>query len=400
MGHAYRKLIDGGNAVQSYTKALELDPKLAAAQNGIGKIYETQKNQEFYLQAYNKAVELDPAYAPAYYNLFYHYWFRDINRAGEFLNKYIANTDQGPDLEYIKTDYTYAKGDFAGARQRAEQLIQQFGENVNPRMYRMVAFTADTLGDINAAKAAMDSFLVNSEVGPNIEDIKSTDYEQMAKITSKIPELQDSAFTYYEKAIAMDTVMENKLKIIESAANFAKSTGNRQLEADMLGTAYRLQKEPSARDLYNWAYANYQAGNYVKSDSLFCNDYITQYPDQIYGYLWCARSKQAQDTTMEQGLAVDAYKALAVKAVELDTSANKQLLPYAKNALFYLVSYYNDIAKEKDTAIYYTDEVLKLDPTDENALNVKKILTAPAKKTTTTGTKPKSSSSSGTKKKS
>ena len=407
MGNAYRKLIDGGNAVTSYNKALEINPNLAAAKNGIGKIYETQKNQEFYLKAYEEAVQLDPAYAPAYFNLFYHYYFRDVNKAGDYLQKYIANTDAGPETEYINTDYTYAKGDFAGARQRAEALIQQYGANVNPRMYRMVAFTADTLGDLQAAKAAMDTFLVKSEQGSDVEDIKSTDYEEMAKITSKIPEMKDSAFTYYEKAIAMDTVMANKLKIIESAAAFAKSSGNRQLEADMLGTAYRLNPDPSARDLYNYAYANYQAGAYQRADTLFCNEYITKYPDQIYGYLWCARAKQAQDTTMEQGLAVDAYKTLAKKAIELDTSGNGQFKPYAINANFYLVSYYNDIAKQKDTAIFYTDEVLKIDPTNENALNVKKILTAPPKKTTTTatksgtkssGTKPKSST--GTKKKS
>ena len=78
------------------------------------------------------------------------------------------------------------------------------------------------------------------------------------------------------------------------------------------------QKDPGARDLYNWAYAQYQAGNYAKADSLFCGDYITKYPDQIFGYLWCARSKQAQDTTMEKGYAVEAYKVLAQKAVELD----------------------------------------------------------------------------------
>jgi tetratricopeptide (TPR) repeat protein len=400
MGNAYRKLIDGGNAVTSYNKALEISPNLAAAKNGIGKIYETQKNQEFYLKAYEEAVQLDPAYAPAYFNLFYHYYFRDVNKAGDYLQKYIANTDAGPETEYINTDYTYAKGDFAGARQRAEALIQQYGANVNPRMYRMVAFTADTLGDLQAAKAAMDTFLVKSEQGPDVEDIKSTDYEEMAKITSKIPEMKDSAFTYYEKAIAMDTVMANKLKIIESAAAFAKSSGNRQLEADMLGTAYRLNPDPSARDLYNYAYANYQAGAYAKADTLFCNEYITKYPDQIYGYLWCARAKQAQDTTMEQGLAVDAYKTLAKKAIELDTSGNGQFKPYAINANFYLVSYYNDIAKQKDTAIFYTDEVLKIDPTNENALNVKKILTAPPKKTTTTATKSSGTKSSGTKPKS
>ncbi|HUQ65841.1 MAG TPA: tetratricopeptide repeat protein [Flavitalea sp.] len=397
MGNAYRKLIDGGNAVTSYNKALEITPNLAAAKNGIGKIYETQKNQEYYLKAYEDAVQLDPTYAPAYFNLFYHYYFRDVNKAGEYLNKYIANTDKGPETEYINTDYTYAKSDFAGARQHAEALISQFGDKVNPRMYRMVAFAADTLGDLPAAKAAMDTFFVKSEVGPDVEDIKSTDYEEMAKITSKIPELRDSSFSYFEKAIAMDTVVANKLKIIESAAKMAKGFGNRSLEANLLGMAYSLQKDPSPRDLYNWGYANYQAGNYVKADSLFCNDYITKYPDQIYGYLWCARSKQAQDTTMQKGLAVDAYKLLAQKAIELDTTGNGQFKPYAINANFYLVSYYNDIAKQKDTAIYYTDQVLKIDPTNENALGVKKILTAPPKKTTTTTSKSTGTKSSGTK---
>lgn len=405
LGNAYRKLIDGGNAVTAYNKALELDPKLAAAKNGIGKIYETQKNQEHYLKAYEEAVQIDPAYAPAYFNLFYHYYFRDVNKAGDYLNKYVANTDKGPETEYIQTDYTYAKGDFAGARQKAESLIQQYGQAVNPRMYRMVAFTADTLGDLAAAKAAMDSFLVKSEQGADVEDIKSTDYEQMAKITSKMPEFKDSAFTYYEQAIAMDTVLKNKLDIIEKAAKFAKETGNRRLEADMLGTAYRLNPDPSARDLYNYAYANYQAGNYVKADSLFCNDYISKYPDQIYGYLWCARAKQAQDTTMQKGLAVEAYKMLAQKAIQLDTSGNGQLKPTAKSAYFYLVSYFNDIAKQKDSAIYYNDQVLKLDPADENAKNIDKILKAPPKKTTTsasksTGTKSSGTKSSGTKPKS
>jgi tetratricopeptide (TPR) repeat protein len=219
----------------------------------------------------------------------------------------------------------------------------------------------------------------------------------MAKITSKIPELRDSSFSYFEKAIAMDTVIANKLKLIESAAKMAKGFGNRGLEANLLGIAYGLQQDPSARDLYNWGFAHYQAGNYLKADSLFCNDYITKYPDQIFGYLWCARAKQAQDTTMEKGLAVDAYKVLAKKSIELDTTATGAYKQYAKFANFYLVSYYNDIAKQKDTAIFYTDEVLKIDPADENAINIKKILTAPPKKAATTGTKSSGTKSAATK---
>lgn len=396
MGNAYRKLIDGGNAVTSYNKALELDSKLAAAKNGIGKIYETQKNQEHYLKAYEEAVQLDPAYAPAYFNLFYHYYFRDVNKAGEYLNKYIANSDQGPEMEYIKTDYTYAKGDFAGARQRAQELITQFGDKVNPRMYRMLAYTSDTLGDANAAKEAMTTFLAKADSA----DVLATDYEELAKINSKIPGMEAEVMNNYRMALQKDTAADSREKMMQNAANIAKASGNLNMQAELLGLAYQTSKDPSARDLYNWAYANYQAGNYAKADTLFCNDYISKYPDQIYGYLWCARAKQAQDTTMEKGMAVDAYKMLAQKAIELDTTSNAQFKPYAINANFYLVSYYNDIAKDKDTAIYYTDQVLKIDPTNENAINVKKILTAPPKKASTSGTKSSGTKSSGTKPKS
>jgi tetratricopeptide (TPR) repeat protein len=396
MGNAYRKLIDGGNAVQSYNKALEIDPKLAAAKNGIGKIYETQKNQEYYLKAYEEAVQLDPAYAPAYFNLFYHYYFRDVNKAGDYLNKYIANMDQGPDMEYIKTDYTYAKGDFAGAKQRAQELITQFGDKVNPRMYRMIAYTSDTLGDPNAAKEAMVTFLQKADSA----DVLATDYEELAKINSKIPGMEQEVFTNYEMAMAKDTSTESRAKMMQNAANLAKTSGNRAMEAKLLGLLYANTPDPSARDLYNWGYASYQAADYVAADSLFCNNYISKYPDQIFGYLWCARAKQAQDTTMEKGLAVDAHKVLAQKAIELDTTANKAYKQYAVNANFYLVSYYNDIAKQKDTAIYYTKEVLKIDPENENATNVLRILTAPPKKTTTTATKSSGTKSSGTKPKS
>lgn len=379
MGDAYRKLIDGGNAVTSYNKALELNPKLAASKTKIGRVYLTQNNPDYFLPAFEEATQLDPAYAPAYFELFYYWYFRDVNKAGGYLDKYIANTDQGPETEYIKTDYTYAKGDFAGAKTHAQQLITQYADKVNPRMYRMLAYTSDTLGDPNAARDAMDTFLQKADS----EDIKPQDYEELAKIYSKIPGSDSLVYLNYNLAIDRDTSAVEKAKLIQNAANLAKASGNKHLQAQWLGKAYSIDKNPSARDLYNWAYAHYQAGDYATADSLFCGVYIPKYPDQIYGYLWCARSKQAQDTTMEKGLAVDAYKTLAVKAIELDTTAEKTYKTSAIVANFYLVSYYNDIAKQKDTAIYYVDKVLEIDPTNENAINVKKILTAPPKKTTT-----------------
>jgi tetratricopeptide (TPR) repeat protein len=373
MGDAYRKIGDGGNAVISYNKALSIDPKLAAAKVRIGRIYLTQNNPETFLPAFEEATQLDPAYAPAYNELFYYWYFRDVNKAGPYLDKYIANTDQGPEMEYTKTDYTYAKGDFAGANKRAQELISQYGDKVNPRMFRMVAYTADTLGDANAAKTAMTTFLSKADTSA----ILPADYQELSKINSKIPGSEQEAFANLEQAIAKDTVEANKVKYMGEAAALAKKLGDRNQQAIWMGKAYMMQKNPGQTDLYNWGYANYQAGNYKTADSIFCGMYQSKYPNEIYGYLWCARSKQAQDTTMQQGLAVDAYKTLAQKAVELDSAGKFKAQAIAAN--FYLVQYYNDIAKNKDTAIAYLDKVLAIDPTNADAIRVKEILTKPAK---------------------
>ncbi len=84
-----------------------------------------------------------------------------------------------------------------------------------------------------------------------------------------------------------------------------------------------MDKDPSARDLYNWAYAHYQAGNFETSDSLFCKIFVPKYPDQIYGYLWCSKARLAQDTTMEKRTCCRSLENFSSKAIELDTTADK-----------------------------------------------------------------------------
>src|SRR5690349_9096237 len=140
MGDAYRKLIDGGNAITSYQKALTLDPKMAAANHKIAKVYLTQRNSEIFLQFFDKAIQLDPAYTPTYFELFYYWYFKDVNKAAPYLESFITNSDQGPDVEYLKTDFLYASGKFAEAKDKANGLIGQYGAKVAPRMYKMVAY--------------------------------------------------------------------------------------------------------------------------------------------------------------------------------------------------------------------------------------------------------------------
>ena len=385
LGDAYRKLIDGGNAVTSYNKALTLDPKLAAAKTRIGRVYLTQNNPEYFLPAFESATQLDPTYIPAYYELFYYYYFRDVNKAAGYLDKYIANTDPGEEVEYLKTDFLYASAKFKEARDKAQQLVSQFGDKVNPRMYRLIAYTSDTLGDMAAAKQAMTTFLAKA---PG-DIVLPADYEELANINAKTPGSEAEAFVNLQQAVEKDTAVVNKIKYIQKAAALAKKQGNRKEEANWLGVAYRLDPKPNQNDLYNWGYANYQAANYKTADSIFCNVYQSQYPNEIYGYLWCARSLQAQDTTMAQGLAVDAYKKLAEMAIKIDSVKFKT---QAISSHFYLVQYYNDIKKDKASAISHLDQVLAIDPTNADAIRIKEILNRPPARQP--ATKPKTGSGS------
>lgn len=384
LGDAYRKLIDGGNAVTNYQKALNGDPKLAEAKFKIGMIYYTQNNKDYFLPAFEEATQIDPAYAPAYYQLFYYWYFRDVNKAAVYLDKYVANADQGPEVEYLKTDFLYASGKNADARTKAQQLITQFGDKVSPRMYRMVAYTSDTLGDIPAAKQAITTFFTKADTSI----IMGADYEALAKIDSKMPDTatKNEAFKYYALAIARDTLPENKIKYANAAIELAKKLGNKAAAAQLAAALYKSKKDPTNADLYNYGMANYQAGNYKSADTIFCTQYESKYPNEIFGYLWCARSKQAQDdSTNSGGLAVEAYEKLAQMGRTLPDSAKYKA--QVIQAYFYLASYYNDIKKDKQKAISYMQKVLEVDPTNASAQSIITQLSKPPKQP---ATKPKS----------
>lgn len=370
MGDAHRKLIDGGNAVQSYTKALGLDPKLAAAKFKIGKVYLTQGNKDFFLPAFEEAIALDPAYKPAYYELFYYWYSRDVNKAAPYLDNYIANADQGSEMDYLKTDFLFSSGKAAEAKAKAESLIAQYGDKVSPRMYRLVGYAADTLGDAPAAKKAMETFLTKAN-----EDwpVRAADYEELAKINGKIPGNDAEVYSNLMKAVDMDTVVENKTKYLNKAAALAKAKGDRNQEAILLGIAYRMDPNPSQRDLYNYGFAHYQAKNYDSTIAVF-GLYKQKFPNEIYGYLWSARAARDKDTTLELGLAAAEYTQLLENAKRIDSVKYK---PQLIESLSMLAGYQNNVKKDKDSAVYYLNKILEVDPGNKTATQFIEVLTKP-----------------------
>jgi cytochrome c-type biogenesis protein CcmH/NrfG len=398
MGDAYRKLIDGGNAVTSYNKALGIDPKLAEAEYKIGKIYLTQNNKEFFLPAFQKATEMDPAYAPAYYEIFYYYYNHwntdDVPKVKDALDKYVANSDPGDYVDLLQTDFLIILGKFADAKAKAQSIISAQGAKVDPNFYKKVAYCCDTLGDAACATQNIATYFTKQDPAA----VTSLDYTLRASIESKSTDslTRNQAFADYALAIQKDTLPEDKAKYTADAMALAKKLGDKKAIANLAAIVYASKKSPTNSDLYAWGMANYQAGNFKTSDSIFCGMYETQYPTEIYGYLWCMRSKQGQDDSVgSNGYAVEAEQKLAEVARALDSTAKAANSPdsikfkkYAVDSYSLLAFYYNNTKKDKGNAIAYLQRILEVDPTNADAKKYIDMLSRPARQA---AAKPKAS---------
>lgn len=367
-----------------------MDPKLAEAKHEIGKVYLTQNNPDYFLPAFQEAVQVDPNYAPGYYDLFYYWYERDINKAKEYFDKYLAVADAKPSNEYDRISLLFAAKNFQGAVDSGKIKINELGEKADPRYYKLVAYSYDFLNDSTNAKTYLDQYFAKQKK----ESFVPQDYVFRAKILGKFPGNETEAFQSYETAIQMDTSMESKLKLMTDAAEFSNKSGNHGEQAKWLERIYKSKKETEVtnRDLYDWGYANYQAGNYPTADSIFCGLYRQKYPTEVFGYLWCARTAQQMDTSMEKGTAVEPYKQLIAYA---DTAKEKYKGTLVQ-AHGYLASYYANVAKDKDSAIAQLQSILTIDPDNPDAQKYIDALKKPAATPKQTST-PKTTSKKTTK---
>jgi tetratricopeptide (TPR) repeat protein len=377
LGDAYRKMVDGGGAVTSYGKALSVDPKYAEAKYKIGKIYLTQNNKEAFIPAFEEAIQLDPNYAPAYYQLYYYYYFHsDVDKAITYFDKYLTVTDAKPSDEYDKVGNDFAAKKYAVAISKSQAKIAAEGASADPRYYRLMAYSYDATGDSVNAKKSLEDFFAKQKP----EGFVPADYSFRAQLLSKFPGNDDETFKSYAKAVEMDTVMQDKLKLMGDAAVLAKKMNNRAEQAKWLGIIYHTDPKANKSDLYNYGFAYYQAAKYDSSLAIF-GAYKEKYPDEIFGYLWGAKSAAALDTTMAEGKAVPDYLKLIEIAKKTDSVKYKSQII---GALFYMASYSNDIKKDKDAAVNYLTQVINIDQpasaSSEQAQKFIKILTAPPPK--------------------
>ena len=355
-GLAYRKLSDASKAFLAYQQALKKDKNNVKAHYLLGKIFTAQKNQEVYLEHFMKAYKIDSTYAPVLEALYDHYYNIDVRIARKYLEKFIANTDHTIQHDYRMTDMYYLTGDYDRAITGALKLIDTEKEKAQPRLYKLMAYSAMKSKDtLKALEYANQYFSKEQPV-----KLIAADFELKAILTEAQPGAEKGAIDYYSIAGEMDTLVANKIKYATAIIKLTKKADMTSKQAYWLGKLYQWKEKTNNIDLFNWGLAHYTAAEYLQSDSVFTL-YTERYPEDIFGHYWRAQANAAIDTALAQGLAVPHY----IKVTEIgekDKEKNKKML---LKAYAYLGGYEANIRKDYVQSLMWFEKFLELD--DENA---------------------------------
>ncbi len=366
MGDAYRKLMDGSNAVLSYDKALQAEDQYAEAIYSKGKIYKTQNNPDTFLDYFERAVEADSSYAPALYELYAFYFFKDVNKAQKYLDAYITHSDPDPQHNYLKADLFYVSKKYSDAIEEADEIIKKAGPDAQPRLYKLMAYSYAANGDSVTALKDINTYFQQQDSTQFV----AKDYALKAALVENVSDDKTEAIGWYRKAFTLEKDSLEKLDYMVSLADLQKEAGNREKEATWRERIYLTKPNPTNLDIYKWGMALYADKEYLKADSVFAI-YEEKYPDHIHGYLWRARSTALADTSMKEGLAVPHFKKL-IEIASADTVKNRAVL---LTAYEYLGGYEANITKDYTASVGYFEKLLELDPGNVDARKNKDLLT-------------------------
>ena len=346
---------NGGLAKRAFEKALDIDPNFAAAYWRVGRIFESQKNPEMFLGFYEKAINANPRFAPAYLSLYNYYSNRDVNKAKQYLDFFIANADKDRETDYFYADYLFRAGQYQESLKKGQEIEAALAGDKFPKVFKLYAFNYDRLRDSVKAMDYMEKYM-NEELP---ERISGEDYANMASYYLKVPGNTTKAEIVAEKAIAADTSVQGKLDIMESLANAYSAQQEWKGYYKWLSRKQQLKPDNSARAYYFLADAAYKAKEYVAAQEV-ATEYIKLYPDQPQGYLFKYRAAVAADPDTSTGSAipaVDEYTNFLMK----DTVKNKGRIIQNHG---YKVYYYLVKAQDYGKALESANAILAIDPSN------------------------------------
>lgn len=362
LGDAYRKMGNSGEAYKMYQEAIAKDNGYARAHYELGDIFLSQKNPEMYLQHFQQAIAADPAYAPALEKMYAYEFARNPQKAKEYYDRYLANSDTSVQNQYDLADLLYISKEYGPAISKAQAIMQREGEGVQPRLYKMIGYSYAGMNDTAKAVTYMQQYF---DKAPDSTLVPQDFVSMSAFLMAGGSGANDSvAGVYLARAVAVEKDSANLYQHYRKLADLATARKDYAAQAQWMHKYYTGNKDATNLDLFNTGLAYFRAENYVMADSVY-GLYTEKYPDQSFGYYWRAKSKAMQDPEMKEGLAIEAYQKLVDVLQQNTADANYQ--KWMVEAYGYLAAYEANSQKDYPEAISYFEKLLEVDPGNQDA---------------------------------
>ena len=360
LGDCYRRKIDGSNAVSNYMKVAPTAPQNARATYRIGQVYKTQDNCKSLTNYFTEVTTKDASFMPAWRELYDSYGNDEstcfnIAQARTYLDKFVATSDPGFEVDKIKMEFCYYSKDYTCALGLANEIGKKYDENSAIEMLAWKGYISDKLKDSVAALQYLDEYLTK------VKDPKTLDpkvYKKTAEVAAKIPGKEAQFINYYNQYISK--VDDPKLK----AGAYMKLAEYYEKNKDYINAAswytkvVDIKTDPSTLEVYKAGLMSYNAQNFTESLRMFTL-YANKFPDDYRGHLFSARCNVALDSASKQGLAVPSYeKYLAI--AEKDLITNKRGLVEAYS---YIIAFNLSNKNDKATATAYLEKLKLADAT-------------------------------------
>ena len=291
---------NGGEAVKAYQEAVTRDPKSALAYYRTGKVYQSQNNKELFEQNFDNAITADPTCPLPYFAYYLYYANKDVNKAKEYLDKYVANADRDPKTDYFVAEYLFRAGKNDESLAKIQELEKSAGLTEIPRLSILSAYNYDRKGDSAQAKANLEKFFANAPA----DKIEPTDYELAVKVLTKFPGSEAQASTYLEKAIATDTSRINKLNYMQQGADMYAKAKNPAEQLNWMKRMVELKGTTTEGDYYRITGAALSAKDYPQTMD-WAKKYMAAYPDKPQPYTFYRKAAIASDPDTTSGKGVE-----------------------------------------------------------------------------------------------
>jgi len=390
LGDAYRALggENGGRAISTYEKALELEPNRAEAVMKQGMVNYNAKLLQEAVNDWTKATTMDPNYGPAYYELYQFYITPTKNQlslenAAQYLQKYIDVVGAGAsklENEYNLAAISFYKKDYDAAISKAQSILPEANEAYKGKLTRLIADAYLQKGDSMNAKQTMDAYIAS--VPEDKREIN--DYKLLSAIYSRLQspdsaqqaDLKKQALTYLEQYAEADTTKdparyEEVAKAYVEAEAYARAA---DWYKRMIALKTEMKETPSALDYYNVGQNYFRAAGarspldttlLNKADSAFAI-LAEKYPDITTGHYWRGYVNAAKDEMAQTGIALPYFEKYLTMA-EGDPQRNKVGLIRAYT--YIMVYYYNK--EDKANLQTYMNKLLAVDPDNETVKQIK-----------------------------